>query len=66
MEKVSLSQAKPGDLMWTKGHVAIFIRDLNEDEVVVMHAPAKNDKLKVSEYPKSKGLSFYRFKAYID
>ena len=69
MEKISLEEAKPGDLVFipagTKrscNHIGIFIRDMDSKNIILMHAPRKNDRLKVYKYPKSNGLHFYRLK----
>ncbi len=59
MKQVTLKQAKPGDIMYTEGHIGIFLRDNDKDNIILLHAPCKKDRVKVSKYPKSKGLSFY-------
>lgn len=64
LEKIPLSQAQPGDLIYKVGqHAGIFIKN-NGGDLTILHSPRSGQNLKIGRY--SKNVSVYRIKAIND
>ncbi len=61
-KEVSLSEAKPGDLVTHPGHVMIFLGKADEGGIYVIHSPKPGGKVNISKRPASyvSGCKFYR------
>lgn len=64
---IDRSQAKPGDLMYAGPpsapyHVGIFIKELGNGNILMMHDPETGDVVKVKSYIDHTGMTFYRVK----
>ena len=69
LTKIDASEAKAGDLWYPKStHVVIFLKDLGNGYNLVLHAPQTfvngsgppRDRVRIGNYPKRTGGSYYR------
>lgn len=64
LQKISLSEAQPGDLIYKVGqHAGFFIKD-NGGNITILHSPRTGQNLKIGPY--SRNVSVYRIKAVND